>query len=143
MDSVVVAFISFILLHQIVLVAPQCIEKAGTTQLLGFYSGTKALPGVAKVLSGASPYGELAQYFIAHEAAPPAARAFSNPTATATFTTTPSISPRPLHLPPAALYRLGLFAAHLRHHDRLLLVRHGTPPRRHCGAHEGVPVRED
>ena len=85
----------FSILHQIVLVAPQCIEKAGTTQLLGFYSGTKALPGVAKVLSGASPYGELAQYFIAHEAAPPAARAFSNPTATSTFTTTTDFASAP------------------------------------------------
>ena len=57
--------------------------------------------------------------------------------------TTPSISPRPPPLPPAALDRMGLLAAHLRHHDRLLVVRHGAPSRRHRGAHEGVPVRAD
>merc|ERR1712146_518083 len=51
----------FAMLHQMVLVAPKCLND--TPGVAKFYESTKALPGVQKVLEGASPFGELAQYF--------------------------------------------------------------------------------
>merc|ERR1712151_705246 len=51
----------FAMLHQMVLVAPECL--AATPGMQKFYDTTKALPGVVKVLKGDSAFGAMEQYF--------------------------------------------------------------------------------
>merc|ERR1712014_514364 len=51
----------FAMLHQMVLVSPECL--ADTPGMRKFYDTTKALPGVVKVLAGDSAFGAMEQYF--------------------------------------------------------------------------------